>query len=143
MSGSKGMTGAPGLLYFALVVAITIAVVYLVSLVPFIEKLVSIRSEARFAVWQDDQGTGLAAFMASDTGNGSYAELLGLQAAKGVEAGSDSSLRAVLERMEPRGRLALLYGGVKVKEYGTVGESNYLQADLALPGLKKGEVRVS
>lgn len=138
----KGITGDPGLMFFALVVAITIGVVYLLNLIPLVNNIVGIKAEARFQTSQDDSGTALAAFLASDMGKGSYAEILGEQAADGVSQDLDKELRATLGKMSPNGRVAVYYGNDLKKDYNGVS-GDYLRADLALPGIKKGEVRVT
>ncbi len=129
---------------FALVVAITVGVVYIISLIPLVSNIAGIKAEARFQVSQDDRGTALAAFLGSYNSTcGGYAEVLADQTAEGVGPNLDVCLRDTLKRMNPDGRVAVYFGGVLKKDYNDVGENHLLAADLALPGLKKGEVRVA
>ncbi len=129
---------------FALVVAITLGVVYIVSLIPLVKNIAGIEAEARFQVEQDDRGTALAAFLASYNSTcGRYAEILGDQAAEGIDPNLDVCLKDTLKRMTPNGRVAIYHNDVLKKDYNSVGENHLLAADLALPGLKKGEVRVA
>ncbi len=142
----KGMTGAPGLIMFTLIVVVVVSFFYIITMIPFVEKMASIRSEAQFQASQDDRGTALAAFLKSDTTGKTYAEILGSQAAEGVDASLDDGLEATLNKMKdnnnPEGKVAVYDGDALKKNYNGVKEG-YIKADLALPGVKKGEVRIA
>lgn len=144
MSMYKGITGTPGLLFFALIVGIIISVLFIISAIPVAQNILSIRSETRFEVEQDSIGSGLAAFLASDSssGNTRCSELLGQRAAEGFDSSLDGNIDEKLSKMSPPGRIAVYYNGILVKDYNGVS-SSHVSADIAIPGLKKGEVRAS
>jgi hypothetical protein len=137
----KGITGSGGLMVLALVIAITIGVVFLISIIPLADKILKIRAEADYTILRDDRGTALAAFLASDSGKGSYAEILGSYAAQGVDENIGSDISKILSGMRPNGRVAVYdaYDN-KIKEFGGIITDNYFKSDLALPGITKGSI---
>jgi len=142
---AKGITGVPGLLVFALVVAITIAVIYIISIIPLVNNVISINAEAQFQVIQDDSATALASFLSLHSYScGNYVEVLGSRAASNFPESGDSCLVNTLSKMTPNGRIAVFDDAGNLKKgYNGDGSNSILSADLALPGGKTGEVKVS
>jgi len=127
---------------FTLVVAVTVGIVYLASLIPVLNKAVGLKTEAIFDAQQDDRGTALAAFLKSGTVSKSYAEILGEQTAEGADKKDADIIIATLNKMDPHGKVEVWSGSTLKSEYNKVGDV-YLSADIALPGGQKGEVRVA
>jgi hypothetical protein len=143
MKMEKGMTAVPGLIFFALVIAVTIAVVYLLGMLPLIDKLLQIKSGMVLEVQQDDSGSAMAALLQSQDGGRTMAEIIGDKAASGYPAAEDAVVSKTLNNMKPAGRLAVYYRGAFSGGYNTDGfSSNYMSADIALPGGRVGEARV-
>lgn len=142
---SKGITGVPGLIFFALIVAITIAVVYIMSILPLANNMIGIKAEAQIHVNQDDSATAFASILSLySPACGYYSEILGERSANGFPQDKDSCLTGTLSKMTPNGRIAVYDdAGALKKDYNEAGKNSILSADLALPGGKIGEVGVS
>ena len=125
---------------FALIIAMTLAVVYFISFVPLLDKLVAIKSQARIYMDLDDRGGALVSFLQTRKGDCNYAEIIGNTGAKGFPVAADADVKKSLERLEAE--LEVYRGGEMVRQYGEVAGYT-ATADIALPGLKRGEVKVS
>ena len=143
MSKNKGAASVPGLLMFALIVVITISVVYIASLIPLVNQVVGLKADVRFGVMQDDRGTALVTFLNMEKRPGlSYAEIMGNQAAKGVDTKLDDEMEDTIKKIGPETGIAIYNSSGEIKKYGSKVGDVYLSADIAFPGVTKGEVRV-
>jgi len=135
---AKGITAVADLMIFAVVLVLTITVVYFLSLAPIIDNIVKIRTEAQIQIRDVENGGGIVSFLSSNTIGIPYSEGLALLAAKDHSSGIDSDIGKAVADL--KGGLVLSMDGKAIKNYGTVGDYSS-KADIALPGLKKGEVK--
>jgi|GEM_PF-2843384 len=125
---------------FALVVAISTSLLYLITYIPVLKDVVSIKSQVQLVVFNNGKGSALSSLLASETDGITYEEILGSMAAKGFPEGRDAEMLEIIKSME--GGLEVKHGDTTIKTYEQTGVLTR-SADIALPGLRKGEVIVS
>jgi hypothetical protein len=133
----RGIILVPGLLIFAIIVAISIGFLYIFSFVPVVKDVVAIKSQLQVILVNIDRGSALASLFESTSGGTSFMEIVGNSAAEGFPEGPDAAVLDTIERLG--GGLSVMAGGRTVREYGTLTSSR-VKADIALPGGMKGEV---
>jgi len=126
------------MLLFTLIVVAAIMVVYFLSMVPLIDRIVAIQRQAQLYIGMSDRGGTLYSLLQTKSSGICYAEILGDMATQNAPHGIDSALNSTLNKL--KGSLEVHGNGKLIKSYGN--GSCTLAADIALPGLKKGEVKV-
>jgi len=134
----KGVTAAPGLLLFGLVIVVTLSVFYFITMIPILDEIVAIKAESQIYLQIDDRGGAFTSFLQTRTADKNYAQIIGELAAKGYPAGADSDIEKTLDKID---KAIEVYNDTDmIKSYGDPSFFR-VSADIALPGLKKGEVR--
>ena len=125
---------------YAIIVASTIAILWIISYVPLIDDIFAIKAQAQLYIDADDQGGGFVSLVSTKIKNRNYAEILGSMPSKNLPAGIDTDLKSTLK--EIKAEVEIFENNELEWNYGEVA-GYIVTADIALPGLRKGEAKVS
>lgn len=134
------MVFASDLLVLVAIIGFSLAVLYLITYVPVLKDIIAIKAQAQLLLFNSDRGSALASFLTSTSNGLKYEEILGDALAKNRPQGIDSELVVLLRKLDAA--LSVRYGSNELWSYGIVG-GRAAHADIAMPGLKKGELVVS
>lgn len=137
---NKGLAFAPGLMGFSLIVAAALFLLFFLSYVPVVKDVLAIKAEAQLYVFNNDEGSALASLLASTNNGVTYEEIMGSVIATGSPDDMDQAIIDTIEKLE--GGISVEANNQRVKTYGDL-HSRTVRADIALPGIRSGEVIAS